>query len=106
MLLILSAIIQLMVWTVTFVAVAHRILGLSVVYLTMSDIIFSCVVELEKLSCFTAKIAWFNAHKMYGCYSFRVYSGTPPNGHPSKADTHDITDNSESPDCPSIHFNT
>ena len=26
------------------------------------------------------------------------YSGTPLNGHPSKADTHDITDNSESPD--------
>ena len=35
-----------------------------------------------------------------------VYSGTPPNRHPSKVDTHDITDNSESPDCPSIHFNT
>ena len=34
------------------------------------------------------------------------YSGTPLNGHPSTADTHDITDNSESPDCPSIHFNT
>ena len=35
-----------------------------------------------------------------------VYSGTPLNGHPSTADTHDITDNSESPDCPSVHFNT
>ena len=35
-----------------------------------------------------------------------IYSGTPLNGHPSKADTHDITDNSESPDCLSIHFNT
>ena len=35
-----------------------------------------------------------------------VYSGTPLNGHPWKADTHDIKDNSESPDCPSIHFNT
>ena len=34
------------------------------------------------------------------------YSGTPLNGHPSKADTHNITDNSETPDCPSIHFNT
>ena len=34
------------------------------------------------------------------------YSGTPLNGHPSIADTHDITDNSESPDCLSIHFNT
>ena len=33
------------------------------------------------------------------------YSGTPLNRHPSTADTHDITDNSESPDCPSIHFN-
>ena len=29
-----------------------------------------------------------------------VYSGTPLNGHPSTADTHDITDNSGSPDCP------
>ena len=35
-----------------------------------------------------------------------VYSGTPLNGHPSIADTHDKTDNSESPDCPSIDFNT
>ena len=34
------------------------------------------------------------------------YSGTPLNGHPWKVDTHDITDNSETPDCPSIHFNT
>ena len=34
------------------------------------------------------------------------YSGTPLNGHSSKADTHDITDNSESPDCPPIHFDT
>ena len=34
------------------------------------------------------------------------YSGTPLNGHPSTADTHNITDNSESPDCPSVHFNT
>ena len=34
------------------------------------------------------------------------YSGTPLNGHPSTADTHDITDNSKTPDCPSIHFNT
>ena len=35
-----------------------------------------------------------------------LYSGTPLNGHPSKADIHDITDNSKSPDCPPIHFNT
>ena len=34
---------------------------------------------------------------------FLVYSG---NGHPSTADTHDITGNSESPNCPSIHFST
>ena len=26
-----------------------------------------------------------------------------PRGHPSTADTHDITDNSVSPDCPSVH---
>ena len=36
----------------------------------------------------------------------RLYSGTPLNGHPSTVDTHDITDSSESPDCPSVHFNT
>ena len=36
---------------------------------------------------------------------FLVYSG---NGHPSTADldTRDIKGNSESPNCPSIHFNT
>ena len=34
------------------------------------------------------------------------YSGTPLNRHPSIADAHDITDNSESPDCPFIHSNT
>ena len=33
------------------------------------------------------------------------YSGTPLNGHPSTADTCDITDNSECPDCISIDFN-
>ena len=32
--------------------------------------------------------------------------GTPLNGHPSIADTHDITDSSECPDCLPIHFNT
>ena len=31
---------------------------------------------------------------------------TPLNGHPRTADTHDIVDNSEYPDCLSIHFNT
>ena len=31
---------------------------------------------------------------------------TPLYGHPSTADTYDIVDNSESPDCPSIYFNT
>ena len=30
-----------------------------------------------------------------------LYSGTLLNRHPSTADTHDITDNSESPNCPS-----
>ena len=35
-----------------------------------------------------------------------IYSGAPLNGHPSIADTHDITDNSESPDRFSIDFNT
>ena len=35
---------------------------------------------------------------------FFIYSGTLLNGHPLTADTHDITDNSKSPDCLSIHF--
>ena len=35
-----------------------------------------------------------------------VYSGTPLNGHPSTADAHDISDNSESPAHFSIDFNT
>ena len=46
-----------------------------------------------------------------------AFSSTPKNkkrgrpgkkaeGIPSTADTHNITDNSESPDCPSVHFNT
>ena len=34
------------------------------------------------------------------------YSGTTLNRHVSTADTHDITDNSKSPDWPSVHFNT
>ena len=39
-------------------------------------------------------------------YMLDIYSGTLLNGHPSMADTHDITDNSESPDRFSIEFNT
>ena len=34
------------------------------------------------------------------------YSGTLLNGHLSAVDTYNIMDNSESPYCPSIHFNT
>jgi len=30
----------------------------------------------------------------------------PAYGHPTTVDTQDLTDNSESPDCPFIHFNT
>ena len=33
-----------------------------------------------------------------------IYSGIPLNGHPSTADTCDITDNSECLDCISIDF--
>ena len=43
---------------------------------------------------------------LYMNFCLVQYSGIPLNGHPSTADTHNITDNSESPDCPSIHFNT
>ena len=35
-----------------------------------------------------------------------MYSGTLLNGNPSTSDTHDITDNSESPDPAFIQFNT
>ena len=42
----------------------------------------------------------------YALVSFAKYSGTLLNGHLSTADTHYIVDNSESPDCSSIHFNT
>ena len=35
-----------------------------------------------------------------------TYSGTPLNRHPSTVDIYDIPDNSESPDYPSIHFNS
>ena len=42
----------------------------------------------------------------YAVVSFAKYSGAPLNGHPSTADTHDIVDNSESPNRFSIHFNT
>ena len=37
---------------------------------------------------------------------FSQYSGTPLNGDSSTADTHDITDNSASPNSPSVHFST
>ena len=46
--------------------------------------------------CVYVLISHFNFH----------YSGTLLNRHPSTADTHNITDNFESPDCPSIRFNT
>ena len=35
-----------------------------------------------------------------------TYSGTPLNRHTSTVDIYDITDNSESPDYPPIHFNS
>ena len=37
---------------------------------------------------------------------FNHYSGTPLNGHPSTADTYDITDTFKCPECFSICFNT
>ena len=40
------------------------------------------------------------------CVCIIIYSRTPLNWHPSTADTHYITDNSESPDRPYIHFDT
>ena len=42
-------------------------------------------------------------NQLYFCHS--TYSGTPLNGHPSTADTCNIMDNSECPDCISIDFN-
>ena len=47
----------------------------------------------------------FGTDKYYrqdeGC-GHEIYSGTLLNRHPSTADTHDVMDNSESPDCPSF----
>ena len=56
--------------------------------------------ELKGLSLMhTTNQAYFITEK------FLEYSGTPLNGHPSTADTHDIMDSIESPDRFSIHFN-
>ena len=41
---------------------------------------------------------------LQSCHDWKEYSGTPLNAHPSTVDTHNIRDNSESLDCPSIHF--
>ena len=48
----------------------------------------------------------YTPHNVEHDQPYLAYSGTPLNGHPWNADIHDITDNSESPDYPSIHFNT
>ena len=45
----------------------------------------------------------FSIHLLSLLAGSLIYSGTPVNRHPSMADTHDITDNSESPDH---YFNT
>ena len=47
-LLILSAVIQLLVWTIAFVVVAHRILGL---FISCTDFTLSFVLEPENLNC-------------------------------------------------------
>ena len=48
---------------------------------------------------------WFhNSTRGFAASSNNYYSGIPLNGHPSTADTCDITDNSECPDCISIDF--
>ena len=44
-------------------------------------------------------------HSVLVCV-FCMYSGTPPNGHPSTADTSDITDKVSGPDCVSVDFRT
>ena len=68
------------------------------------------VVHPGSCSAWGEKRAWMVDIKVFllsSCIKNQpLYSGTPPNGHPSKADTHDIMDNSESPDCPPVHFNT
>ena len=40
------------------------------------------------------------------CFQYLIQWNPALNGHPSTVDTHDIKDNSASPDCPSVHFST
>ena len=51
----------------------------------------------------------YDMHVVYDssmCERYLRCSGTPLSRHPSTADNHNITDNSKSPNCPSIHFST
>ena len=64
----------------------------------------SSIVEMKAIpSTHHVKLVYHTPIAFTGIW---LNSGTPLNRHPSTADTHDIMDNSESPDCPSIHFNT
>ena len=55
-------------------------------------------------------VRMFHDNQIMSLANFRLIAnvecGTRLKGHPSTGDNHNITDNSPSPDCPSIHFNT
>ena len=77
---------------------------------TMHKLVAICTTSYKCQTCignkqviyFSACIAWYLVIMIF----IIKYNGTPFNRHPSTGDTHDIMDNSESPDCPSTHFNT
>ena len=57
--------------------------------------------EVSQVNCMCSCVCFTGV--MFMCTS---YSGSLLYEHPSTADIHDIPDNSESPDCPSIDFHT
>lgn len=70
---------------------------------------YGCVKSHESTShkphpCFTFSRTAAVAYEVLAANS--AYSGTPLNGHPSTADTHVISDSSESLDRHSVDFNT
>ena len=63
------------------------------------------ITKINIILCYTTDIVCYDGRcKFY--HNIVHYSGTPLNGLPSMADTCNIMDNSECPDCISIHFNT
>ena len=73
----------------------------------LNDAALHCSLRLApQYSTFTLVLVSY-VSMAYACmYIALNYSGTLLNEHPSTADTHDITGNSETPNCFSIDFNT